>query len=155
LIKKDKRFSKIASIQLVSFKYDKTQGVEQKMPLSKGVPDLNKMFEKKELDAIQFERALDVLFNYQNQSGIRSVSACYEPRNGVILYDKKGKYLGYIELCFTCSRYQIAGKDLKSILPSFCLAKWDALYSIFRVQESLMVCSLGHSMMTISDARQF
>ncbi|MDF3028313.1 MAG: hypothetical protein K0S23_2620 [Fluviicola sp.] len=32
---------------------------------------------------------------------------CYEPRNGILFFDKNGELLAYLEICFTCSSIKI------------------------------------------------
>lgn len=36
-----------------------------------------------------------------------SRGVCYIPRHGIVFCDKKGEVIGYIEICFECSNFQV------------------------------------------------
>lgn len=45
-------------------------------------------------------KVIDLVYS-DKVGGLQGV--CYNPRNAIILYDSKGKEIGYIEICFECS----------------------------------------------------
>ena len=63
------------------------------------------MFEVKTLDSEGEKELMRILMNYDSQD-TSSVAFCYEPRNGIIFFDKVGRIIGYIEICFECLRYK-------------------------------------------------
>jgi hypothetical protein len=54
---------------------------------------------------------------------------CYNPRNAIVLYDKKGKIIGYIEICFECIRIRTES-DIPQ-LPQLSQEGFDNLMAVF------------------------
>lgn len=122
-IKKSFPYNKTATIKLVSFKYDypvvkesdttelEIPVYEPEMPKTNGQIDLTKMFEVKTLDEERETELMRILMNYDHQD-TNSVAFCYEPRNGIVFFDKDQHILGYIEICFECLRYKTAPSSI-------------------------------------------
>lgn len=116
-IKKSFPYNKTEIIKLVSFKYDhpvvnesdtselEIPAYEPEIPKTNGQIDFTKMFEVKTLDDDGEKELMSILMNHDTQD-TNSVAFCYEPRNGVVFFDKDGHIIGYIEICFECLRYK-------------------------------------------------
>ena len=112
-------FNLAARVLLVSY-----VGLEPVKPgdsayVNKGLPRENdsicysKLKEIKTLTLPQVDRLTDILYNYgyaeRRQAGrvyIGTINLCYDPHNAILFISPEGKPLGYIELCFFCSRHE-------------------------------------------------
>jgi hypothetical protein len=56
--------------------------------------------------------------------------SCYEPRNGVLFLDHKGKVFEYLEICFQCMRTEKSSEAVNE--GGYCLTKYDLLRNFFR-----------------------
>lgn len=115
-IKRSFPYNKTETIRLVSFKYDypvvnesdtiEIPVYEPEIPKTNDQIDLTKMFEVKTLDEQGEIELMRILMNYDHQD-TNSVAFCYEPRNGVVFFDKDQIILGL--LFFLNSKRAILG----------------------------------------------
>ena len=74
--------------------------------------DHSSLFEIKKPTSEQINRLTNLMFNtdtkvhYNHNKYDNPGSACFNPRNAFIFYDKNGKVFDYIEMCFECQRYE-------------------------------------------------
>ncbi|MBS1526778.1 MAG: hypothetical protein JST19_14060 [Bacteroidetes bacterium] len=91
--------------------------------------DLSNIFEIKQLTAEQVAKLTNIMFNtkaripnYHPDPGRK----CFEPRDALIFYDKKGKVFDYMEICFECMMYE--SKSNKLFLTSvYCNQQFDLI----------------------------
>jgi hypothetical protein len=133
-------YSRTETIKLVSFKYiypaiqesDTAQVpvYEPEIPKTNGTVDLAKMFETKTLDDKLTGKIMDILVNYDNEDRSSEVAFCYDPRNGIVFLDKENKVIGFVEICFECSRYKFEPSTMT--VTHFCTEKFNALKDVFK-----------------------
>jgi hypothetical protein len=139
-------FDSIASILLVSFKEEEIiykpeedeEGIiihkgpyEIWIPLLDGKVDMTKMFEVKTLDTELMTATADILMNFDNEDRPTEVAFCYDPRNALLFLNKKGRVIGFIEICFECLRYKVQPIDFN--ISAFCPEKIEILKNLFIV----------------------
>jgi hypothetical protein len=140
-IKKRFPYSETTSIKLVSFKYEypevesdtgdiEVPVYEPELPKTNGKVDLTKMFETKTLDNKLAKRVMDILVNYDNGDRTREIHFCYEPRNGIIFFDKSDNIVGFVELCFDCFGYKYEPSAME--ITKFCDEKFNVLKDVFK-----------------------
>lgn len=91
------------------------------------------LIEVKRLTESSISRLSNILFNtdYKVKMGINTFGegACFEPRNAIIFFDKKGKVFDYLEVCFACENY--SSKSDKINVGTICTEKYDLLRKYF------------------------
>jgi hypothetical protein len=110
--------------------------------VNKGLPRENdsicysKLKEIKTLTLPQVDQLTDILYNYgyaeRRQAGrvyIGTINMCYDPHNAILFISAEGKPLGYIELCFLCSRHE-ESDGIK--LGEMCDQKMNMIKEFFR-----------------------
>jgi hypothetical protein len=124
-------FTEVVAIKLASFDMRDPIGGCHFIPRLKGAVDLRKAKETVELSQEMMDKLLDVLVNYNNTSDEIEVLFCgYEPRNSIIFYGRKGKFLGALDLCFECWQHQASPEFMR--LGTFCSEKYHTLQGFFR-----------------------
>jgi hypothetical protein len=67
-----------------------------------------KIVAEKEITGAAVDSISNIMFNYGLESGQNTGEdghiACYDPHNSVLFYDKKGKLIGNLEICFMCGQ---------------------------------------------------
>lgn len=110
-------FNKTAEIQLVSF----DGGGQIENPIIKpGMPNKQAYLtvlpfqEIKKLNTVQIDSLTDILYNfgYLEEPNMIELAKCYEPRNGILFLDKKGKIFSFIEICFDCRKISKSNKKI-------------------------------------------
>lgn len=133
-------FNKTETIKLVSFKYDYQETTASdttlteipiyapEIPKTNGQVDMTKMFEVKTLNDKQEDKLLNILMNTKPPK-TSEVVFCYEPRNGIVLFDKDEQILAYIEICFECLKYKVDPETIK--IPTLYKNGLDTLKRLF------------------------
>jgi hypothetical protein len=118
-------FDKTKNVQLVSFKssYNTETGeyYRDSLPRMNDTVCYSKLFEIITLIPSQVDRLTDLIYNYNfkfkyEPKGdvyfIKSLMACYNPRNAVLFLDKDNKVFEFIEICFECERTETSSEHV-------------------------------------------
>ncbi|WP_231425886.1 MULTISPECIES: hypothetical protein [Pedobacter] len=97
-----------------------------------------KALETKVLSKKEIEKLTNILYNigvksnksYHGLKNFEMGANCYEPRNAILFFDKKGNVPEYIEFCFECRRRKVSSEKIK--LNVFCHQKYDILKTFFK-----------------------
>jgi len=116
-------FNKAAKIQLISF-YNgaepnrevrigddtSTYVFKWKYPFNNNKIDTSKFFETIVLNKAQINKLTSLLFNVDMRKHDPNIAdpgtKCFEPRNGILFFNKAGKIFARIEICFQCEGIQ-------------------------------------------------
>lgn len=63
--------------------------------------DLSRLSDRTQVDPNDVDSILQILFESEE---VTHLAACYMPRYGIIMCDKAGNQIGFVELCFECDR---------------------------------------------------
>ncbi|HEY9004931.1 MAG TPA: hypothetical protein VIM75_02300 [Ohtaekwangia sp.] len=104
-------------------------------PLKIGYVDAGVFLELKTLSTTDRDDLLKILVNYnftfdKVKSIKKTVVFCYDPENAILLYDRKDRVIGYIELCFECFGYKNQPTSLT--VGDFCDEKFEILKDLFK-----------------------
>lgn len=88
--------------------------------------------ETTQLTQRQIDSLTDILYNYGLKGPVSGVKTreCYDPRNAILFYNKNGRALAFIEICFEC--LQTRQSSTKISLGEMCDQKLDMLKVFFR-----------------------
>ena len=98
--------------EVKAYVYDYTQEEDNKTLLKNGL--LHKGIINKEgakLNDEQVKRLIKAISTKQKEQG---AMLCYMPHHGFVFYNKQGKAIGHIELCFQCGNVDSSPKKLKA-----------------------------------------
>jgi len=95
--------------------------------------DYSPLIETKVLNRKQVEELTNIVFNYDfagmKNYTVTGFAACFEPRNSILFFDKNGKILDHLDICFQCHNYESASKNLS--IGTNCAQKFDMLARFF------------------------
>lgn len=95
--------------------------------------DYSTLLEYKILNQEQINQLTNIIFNtdYQKKMGYNRslIGACFQPRNSLIFFDKKGKVFDHIDICFHCHNY--SSQSNKINIGEICNQKFDLLKKYF------------------------
>jgi len=79
-------------------------------------------------NSLEIRNLLNLL--YKNNQPEHLESFCgYQPRNGILFYDKKGKLVGFLEICFQCHESKSFGNAPE--MQNYCNEMMSALQNFF------------------------
>jgi hypothetical protein len=95
--------------------------------------DTSRFFKKVNLSPMDISSLLKIL--YRNDKNSQNTwAACYQPRHAMVFYNSKGRLIGYIEICLSCSAIRTSGgtpspgnlfeqdyKDLKTLIRKYLI----------------------------------
>ena len=68
--------------------------------------------EEKKLDLENIDSLKRIMkYYYHPKIDEPELPKCYEPKNAILLLDKKNKLIAYIELCFSCTGWRILSEN--------------------------------------------
>lgn len=128
-------FSKAVRIVAVSYHAPMPYDLENTgLHIKDQILDTTRVLEIKTLNPRQIARLTNIIYNtdYKRKYIVNTVmeGGCFEPRNALIFYDKKGKVFDYIEMCFQCLHARSASD--KITIGTACSQKYDLLKSFFK-----------------------
>jgi hypothetical protein len=95
--------------------------------------DYSTLIEVKTLGINEINKLTNIIYNTDYKKTLPNTGAmghsCYEPRNGIIFLNKKGKVIDYLEICFECKQYK--SKYDKLDVGEYCTQKFDMLRKFF------------------------
>lgn len=101
--------------------------------ITKNKLDYSTLLEFKILNQDQINQLTNIIFNtdYQKKMGYNRSHgiSCFEPRNSLIFFNKKGKVFDHIDICFHCHNY--SSQSNKIDIGELCNQKFDLLKSFF------------------------
>lgn len=111
-------FNLAHQIKLVSFDYDVVP-IKDTIYYNPIMPRLHyticrtSFSEIKSLNYLQVDNLTNILLNYGyiRKPTIIEFTKCYEPRNGILFLNEKGKVFEFIEICFGCKRLTYSYND--------------------------------------------
>ncbi len=126
-------FNKASKIILISFEE------YARIPVKNNKVDWNLVLEKQELTSNQTDSLTSLIYNVgytplETPLSFTSFigAGCYEPRNGMLFFNKSNKLTAYIEICFACQGVRKSSKRIND--GEYCSTKFDLLRNFF--QES-------------------
>ncbi|MXV14801.1 hypothetical protein [Hufsiella ginkgonis] len=129
-------YNKAAEIWIISF-HDPAADLGISIPVKKGKLNRAQVKEITRLTDTQVDALTDIYFNYGRTpvSGLRvsmgdAGASCYNPRNGILFMNAKGRVLEYIELCFECQRRKVSSRRIQE--GETCEQKFGLLKTFFR-----------------------
>lgn len=119
-------FSASDSIELVSFRYH-----FKNIPVRKDSILVDSILEKKYLTKQDILKFTDILYNnfFKARPNYGVTNLCYTPRNAILFYNKSGKLIESIVICFHCNNY-VASSD-KVMMGDDCSEKMRKLRVFF------------------------
>lgn len=119
-------FAASDSIELVSFRYH-----FKNIPVRKDSIVVDSILEKKYLTKQDIMKLTDILYNnfFKARPNYGVTSQCYSPRNAILFYNKSGKLIASIVICFHCDNY-VASSD-KVMMGDDCAEKMRKLRVFF------------------------
>lgn len=131
-------------VKIVSFK-DKSEDVFKSIIVGEALQEYldllvaekdtlieNRFDEIEVLTFEQIEELTHIIYNYgyESETDLIIVTKCYRPKNAILFYDNSNKLIGFIELCFRCSRYRT--NDTGINLGEECTEKIGLLKTFFK-----------------------
>ena len=119
-------FSISDSVKLVSFKYH-----VKNIPVIKDNVIVDSLIEIKSLTKEDILKLTDIFYNnfFKYSTTIAVASLCYTPRNAILFYDKSGKLIESIVICFHCDNFTVSSDKIK--LGDDCTEKMEKLRKFF------------------------
>jgi Domain of unknown function (DUF4375) len=121
-------FNKAKSVKLISFKMGQNIPVKNRSIIKKQI------IEQLTLDNEQIDSLTSLFYNV-NFTPVKNIKPhslgpnCYEPRNGILFLNSKGKVIAYLEICFGCERTIKSSKIVRD--GEYCSTKYNLLRSFF------------------------
>lgn len=103
-------FNNAIEIRLVSFdgggQIDDSLKIKKDMPNQRTYLTVLPFVENKKLTRLQVDQLTDIFMNYGyiRQPTVQELTKCYDPRNGILFLDTKGKVFEFIEICYGCDK---------------------------------------------------
>ncbi len=88
---------------------------------------INKRVKLKSKDCL---RLYKLLYHNMDLYTEQIVGSCYNPANGIFFYDEQNTVIGFLEICFSCANYRIAGGIPE--FKSFSSLQYNQLEGIFK-----------------------
>lgn len=98
-----------------------------------GVLNYSSLKEVKELDSVQINKLTDIIYNTRVKKPNRYASmgfSCYNPRNGLVFFDNKGRVFDYLQVCFECERFNSQSDRIG--IGTWCNQKYELLRVFFK-----------------------
>ncbi|SFO76056.1 hypothetical protein SAMN05428949_6525 [Chitinophaga sp. YR627] len=96
-------------------------------------PPADTIKENLRLTQSQVDTLTNILFNYgygTHRPKSTSVVDCFDPRNAILFFDKNGKALAYIAICYQCRKASVSNERI--IIGDACLDKLQLLKKFFK-----------------------
>lgn len=126
-------FNKANSIKIISFN---TANDITFIPVKKHIVDYSRVKESQTLGVDKRDELTDILYNIGFTPDINprfkfiGEYKCYEPRNGILFLDQRGKAFEFIEICFACQKTRTSSRRVKE--GTYCNQKFELLNDFFR-----------------------
>lgn len=123
-------FNKAKEIKIISFKADDF------IPVKNKNIDYSRVIDSQILNPGQTDELTDILYNigfdpnFKVENRVMDFSPCYEPRNGILFLNSKGKAFEFIEMCFGCNKTRTSSNKVKEGI--FCSQKFSLLKDFFQ-----------------------
>jgi hypothetical protein len=129
-IRKMDFYSSVSSIRLTAFNVVDRTEMHYIPKNAKNEVDLSLANEVVILDSSLTSKLLDLLVNFDAEGDIEATFCDYDPRNAIVFFDKAGKQVGNIGICFECMKFEKSSESIP--LGSFCREAYDTLQGFFR-----------------------
>lgn len=125
-------FSDFDIIKIVSFRHH-----IKEIPVRKDSVVVDSILEEKYLTKNDAGDLTDILYNnfYKSRPNYGVMNQCYIPRNAILFYNKLGKLVESIILCFHCYNYKVSSEEIN--MGDNCTEKMDKLRKFFILKDIL------------------
>ena len=106
--------------------------IKSGLHIKNGILNDTSLIEKKQLTSFQINKLSNLIYNisYRKRNRLISPGAkCFDPRNAIIFFNKKGEIFDYVQICFGCNNYQSFSENIN--LSIDCNQKFDLLKRFF------------------------
>jgi hypothetical protein len=119
-------FGAAEKVKLVSFRFHRNN-----YPVRRDSLLVDSLIETRTLTKNQLIKLTDILYNniYRAQPNYGVTTLCFFPRNAILFFDRTGKLIEYINICFHCDNY--GSSSDKIWLGDNCEQKMDKLRKFF------------------------
>lgn len=119
-------FAESDSIKLVSFRYH-VNGI----PIRKDSVIADSIVEEMWLPKEDISKLTDILYNnfFKARPNYGVTNQCFTPRNAILFYNKLGKLVESIVICFHCENYKASSAEIK--MGDNCTEKIEKIRKLF------------------------